>query len=252
MDLSAIPGQTGPVFTTLSAAILTAGGVGLAASALVDFTKFFWGGVSNAGFRHIEHALDPFRSALGSIEADWMRVTRALWINGATKADQKANAKRLIRMGMIPTDPRALADPTVFETVYGAQLKHLARVGHVDEAGLRGLLLAQATGVDLTPAQSRLSDRFDAAAEAAIDAGFEQADQQYRNAAKVLAGLLAVGLAIALSLVLKPAGMSLYAYATSYLPLAILFGLTAVPLAPAAKDAASALQAAASALKTRP
>ena len=95
----------------------------------------------------------------------------------------------------------------------------------------------------------KLSDRLDAILAIEIDAAFERADQQYRNASKVLAGAMALLLSLAGGGFLYLATPKASDYLTVYLPLSILFGLAAVPLAPIAKDIASALKGGADALK---
>jgi hypothetical protein len=77
-----------------------------------------------------------------------------------------------------------------------------------------------------------------------MDAGFERADQLYRNASKLLAALISVILAVA----------AVFVYDGSHvhddLGVAVLVGLVATPLAPIAKDLSSALGTAVNALKS--
>jgi hypothetical protein len=79
--------------------------------------------------------------------------------------------------------------------------------------------------------------------DALLDAAFENADQQFKNVSRVLAGAVAIGLAVAAwafwpDVASKPE-----------LWVAIGVGLLAVPVAPVAKDLTSALSAAMRALK---
>jgi hypothetical protein len=218
--------------TTVTEAIAAIAALGTAASGLVDATKAFNGGISNIGFKRIEAALAPFRDALVAAESDWTDTIRAAWINGVAKEDQKSAAKSLIRLGL--------------SSVNAARM---APAGHVDPVALTAVLQSIENGAALTPDQVNLLGRFNGAIDAAMDGGFEQADQQYRNASKFWAGLAAVVLAIG--------GGALMDGATTFwgylggprLWAAVLVGLVAVPLAPVAKNLTSSLQAAVTAMK---
>jgi len=206
------------------------GALGTAASGLVDASKVFNGGISNVGFGKIEEALRPFKLALTAAESDWTSTIKANWVNGVPKNDQKAAAKSLIRLGLSPENAESMA---------GA--------GHVNPQKLKAVMIAVEAGTDLTPDQVNILGRFNGA----IDGGFERADQVYRNAAKVWAGVAAVLLAIAGgAMVAMDGGKSLPAYFQSALfAQAILIGIVAVPLAPVVKDLISSLQAAVTAIK---
>ena len=219
--------------TAVVAAITAIGALGTAAAGLVDATKAFWGGASNFGFGQIETALKPFGPALKAAQSDWTATIRASWINGMDKEDQKAAASSLIRLGLSPANAAALAVP-----------------GKVDPVAFTAIVTQINTGSPaLTPDQINLLGRFNAAIGATMDGAFELADQQYRNASKVLAGICAVFLAISAGALLD--GVHSWAGVLSYPDLgkAFLAGLIAVPLAPVAKDLTSSLQAAATAMK---
>jgi hypothetical protein len=138
-------------------------------------------------------------------------------------------AKSLVRLGLSPTNATALAP-----------------AGRVDPERLTQVMTEVDAGQPLAPADVALLARFDAAIDAALDAGFELGDQRYRSAARLLAGAIAVILSIVAVLVVP----SLAAGAPyGGIPFAIFVGLIAVPVAPIAKDLASALNTAASAFK---
>ena len=124
----------------------------------------------------------------------------------------------------------------------------MAAAGHVDAAALKAVLVAVETGAALTPDQVNVLGRFTGAIDAAMDAGFEQGDQEYRNASKLWAGVVAILLAIVGGALLH--GSADY-FQTVDFGKAILVGLIAVPLAPVAKDLTSSLQAAVTAMKTK-
>jgi hypothetical protein len=90
----------------------------------------------------------------------------------------------------------------------------------------------------MEPAESDCFGRFDLALTASLDDAYNHADQRYRNAAKLIAMVVAIVLAIAGLLIINPGDLNF-----RDLALAILCGLLATPLAPIAKDVASALQA---------
>ncbi len=220
-----------------TAAIAAAGALGTASFGLVDATKAFNGGVSNFGFGHIRKALKPFSAALKHAESDWALSIRANWINGMAKEDQKSAAKSLIRLGLSSDNAAAMAE-----------------AGHVDPASLRRVLIAVETGGPLTTQDAQLLGRFSAAIDAAMDGSFERADQQYRNASRVVAGLFSIGLATWAGVLLYASDLVPGAKATPFLASpyfwpSILAGVVAVPIAPVAKDLASSLQAAATAVK---
>jgi len=98
--------------------IAAAGGLGTAAFGLVDSSKAVMGGVSNSGFRFITMAITPLlpvaSAQIGQAfgPADVIKTLRANWLNGMAKADQKATAKSLIRMGITPANAATLAART--------------------------------------------------------------------------------------------------------------------------------------------
>jgi hypothetical protein len=221
------------MLTTVIAAITAIGALGTSASGLVDATKVWNGGISNVGFRAIKTALAPFATALSAAQSDWTDTIRASWINGMAKDDQKAAAKSLIRLGLSPDNA---AD--------------LAAAGHVDPDALKAIVTKINVGAPaLNPDEVNLLGRFNAGIDAAMDGAFELADQQYRNASKLLAGICAILLAIAAGAMLD--GVRSWDEILSYPHIgeAILAGLIAVPLAPVAKDLTSSLQSAVTAMK---
>jgi len=230
-----------PSFSKLAGLIAAVGALGAAAAGLVDTTKFLNGGISNAGYKFIRRALDPFKKALeratGS-SADWQEVMKAHWLNGRAKDEQKAIAKSLIRLGL---DDKNAED--------------LASKSGVEAEILKQAAIALRKGEDLTPHQMNVLGRFDASVEARLDAAFERADQFYRNSSKALAAGVAIILAIVAGGVLfvdeaTTSASPIIDYIFSrYFLLAIIVGAVAVPLAPVSKDIVSALGTAVRAMK---
>jgi len=216
-------------FNSLVAVILAIGGLGMAAMSLVDALKAVpGGGVSRIGFGHIRKVLRLFDKVLiRAAGDDWEAVIRAHWINGRPRDEQLGMIRSLLRLGLRP-DTAA----------------QLAVIGDVKADGLGQAAAKLAEGLALDETEINLIGRAEAAVGARLDAAFDLAEQAYRNVARVLAGLFAVGLAVVAALLL----------ATKETPInpfvAVLVGLLAVPIAPIAKDLASALTAASQAVKS--
>jgi hypothetical protein len=207
--------------------IAAAAALGTAAFGLVDASKVFRGGISNAGFGYLEAALKRFEAALNIASGVTLLDTlRANWLNGKPIDEQKSAAKSLIRLGITPQAAPKLAaavglTPGALQTA----------AEHIDQ------------GADLTQEDINILGRFDALVEAIIDLGYERADQMYRNSAKAASALVAVVLALIAAYLLNARGMPV-SYVT-----AIFVGIVATPIAPMAKDLTSSLQSAAGALR---
>ena len=208
--------------TTIVELISAIGALGTAATGLVDTTKLFGGGLSNAGYAAIKQQLKPFDPLLSAIPDGAAYATiYGLWINGAAIEDQKAKAKALIKLGFVPATVDAM------ETATG-----------LPAAELTPLAENIANGVDLGPPQVNIYGRLDAILSAIIDAAYEKADQHYRNAAKALAAAIAIVLALIGGYAVTPPGE-----AVNWLLYAVI-GAIATPLAPVAKDLTTAINTA--------
>jgi len=214
----------------LGAALAGLSALSAAAFGLLDSTKAFDGGASNIGKGQIRGAMTPFAPALDNAlgAGAWWPVLEANWIAGVAKADQKAKAQALIKLGLSSTNA-----------------EQVAAAAHVDPRALTAAVEKLETGAALSDADLNVLGRMNAAVEALLDAAYERADQQYRNTCRVLAGAIALGLAIAAWALWTPTtgtpAPSIFA--------AIAVGVLAVPFAPVAKDLTSALSAALNALK---
>lgn len=228
-----------------------AGGLGTAAMGLVDAMKAFGGGPSNFGFKFIRDAVAKFakasvdKPAAPSQDTDapaafgWNDIEytlKANWLNGVAEADQKAKAKALIHLRLTKGDA-----------------PNLARLAGVDADKLASVATKAANGQQVAPDEIAVLGQFDAVLSAVLDEAYERADQYYRNAAKLLAMLVATLLAIVGGWIIyaqDPAGAAnLWGYfKTSEFVMALLVGASAAPVAPIAKDLSSSLQAAVSAV----
>ena len=214
-----------PTIETVGSAIAAAGALGTAAYGLVDATKVFGGGVSRAGFGYIHRAVAPYVTVANQGDAVFgstqiLDTLKANWMNGMAKADQKAVAKSLIRLVLKPTTA-----------------EKMAQLAGVDPAHLKAAAEKVYNGEPIADQDMKALGAFDVAVSATLDLGYERADQVYRNAAKIVAAIIALALAVGAALILP-------GFDARRLLIAIMVGLVATPLAPMAKDVSSALQTA--------
>ena len=153
-----------------------------AAFGLLDASKAFSGGISNIGLNHIKRAMTRFEGTLNQAlgAGEWWVLIRANWINGMAKTEQKAVARSLVKLGLTPATAAGLA----------------AALG-LDTAKLTAVAVKLANGTSLTEQELNLLGRLSAVLDARLDAGFEMAEQQYRNVSRMLAGVLCIALSIA-------------------------------------------------------
>ncbi|MGE5323044.1 MAG: hypothetical protein ACM3SW_09290 [Actinomycetota bacterium] len=151
------------------------------------------------------------------------------WINGVDKGNQISIAKSLIKLRLLPDTAEALAALT---GVNAAILKQVAtKIQAGDSAGF-------------TQQESDVYGRFDLLLNTRLDQAYQRADQRYRNSAKAAAIPVALVLAIVGALLVFGTGEFLHR-----LPFAVLAGLVSTPIAPVAKDIASAISTAAQAFQ---
>jgi hypothetical protein len=205
--------------------VLAIGSLGTAAYGVVDVSKGFGGGVSNRGFGDIKKVVSQF-IALSSSGGSALSLTsvlatlRANWLNGMALGDQKSVAKALIKLNLNTASASAMAAAT-----------------GVDATILKTIATKLPAGTDLTKEETDAYGRFDLLLTAVLDQGYQRGDQRYRNSAKLLAVPVAVGLALVGAWAIAGSGItSLDVWR------AVAGGLLATPLAPMAKDLASAIQ----------
>jgi hypothetical protein len=136
-------------------------------------------------------------------------------------ADQKSVAKALIKLNLNP-----------------GSAEQMANVTGVDKTLLASVAAKLSTGEDLTTPETDVYGRFDLLLSAVLDQGYQRGDQRYRNSAKLLAVPVAVALALLGAWSISNGDLS-----SSDALKALAAGLLATPLAPVAKDLASAIQA---------
>lgn len=228
-----LSGRLGNILNFISAAA----GLGTAAMGLVDASKAFWGGPSNFGFGCIRKAVDPFffqgpgAPTIFFGKAEALQTLKANWLNGVAKAEQKAKAKALIHLGLTQGNAAALA-----------------RAAGVDAAKLTSLAQKTAAGTAPTQEEINVLGQFDVIVSAMLDAAYERGDQIYRNASKILAMLVATVLGGIGGWIVLGGSVGDYIGTRAFF-LSLLVGLSATPLAPIAKDLATSLQSAVSAVR---
>jgi hypothetical protein len=146
-----------------------------------------------------------------------LATLRANWMNGMALADQKSIAKALIKLNLTP-----------------ASANRMAAVAGVDANDLGSVATKLSTGASLTQRETDVYGRFDLLLSSLLDQAYQRGDQRYRNSAK----LAAVGVSVALAW-----WSTWFLYGHVQFALATVAGILATPLAPVAKDLASAIQA---------
>ncbi len=208
--------------------VLAIGALGTAAYGVVDVSKAFRGGISNLGFGDIKKVVSKFIPASpGEKDGPALSLTSVLitlkanWLNGMALADQKSVAKALIKLNFNAASASGMA----------------AATGMDKEEVFSRIADKLPTGKALEEDETDVYGRFDLLLNALLDQGYQRADQRYRNGAKLLAVPVAVLLALlgAWAISNHLTGSDIWR--------AIAGGLLATPLAPMAKDLASAIQA---------
>ena len=231
--LEAATGAVSPPIN-LSNVVLAIGGLGTAAYGVVDACKGFGGGISNRGYFDIKKVMAQFIPPSASTQVQdaalsfesIMRTIRANWLNGMALADQKAVAKALIKLSLNEDTAERMARAT------GLDQDTLQKIAEK----LSGKLDTSTGKPPLTPTETDLYGRFDLLLSAMLDQAYERADQRYRNSAKLLAVVVAVALALL-------GAKTIYGHlGCGVWERALIGGLLATPLAPIAKDLASAIQ----------
>jgi len=229
-----------PTPTQVAVAITAIGALGTAAFGLVDASKLLPWLIPSSGFAFIRKLVTQLAPAGDGVVPPGSALTasaitdtlRANWVNGMAVADQKSVAKTLIKLRL-----NAETAPD------------LALLTGVDKDVLTSVANKLANGEAMTQAEKDTYGRFDILLATSIDRAFQNADQRYRTTAKSAACLVAIVLAVAAAYFL---GMLTSNDQPMWhnIGMAALVGLIATPLAPVAKDLATALNTAAKAVQS--
>jgi hypothetical protein len=221
-------------------AITAIGALGTAAFGLVDASKLLPGLIPSSGFAFIRKMVTQLApSSGGTIPRGSALAVPAItdtlhanWVNGMALADQKSVAKTLVKLRL-----NAETAPD------------LASLTGVDKDVLTSITKKLSNGDAMTQPEMDTYGRFDVLLSTFIDRAFQRADQRYRTTAKSAACVVAVMLAEAAAYFLQmltEKGHPVW----QNIGLAALVGIIATPLAPVAKDLATALNTAAKAVQS--
>ena len=226
--------------TQVTTAIAAIGALETAAFGLVDASKLLPGLIPSSGFafiRKLVAELDP--PSGGTIPRGSALTVSAItdtlhanWVNGMALADQKSVTKTLVKL--------RLNEETA---------PHLAHLTGVNSGVLTSVAQKLANGQAISQPEMDTYGRFDVLLATFIDRAFQRADQRYRNTAKSAACLVAIVLTEAAAYFLGMLGAGGQPVWHN-IGLAAVVGLIATPLAPVAKDLASALNTAATAVQS--
>ncbi len=212
------------VVENLGTTVLAVGALGVAAFGIVEGFKGF--GLGLLGFKKIREILGP--DILAALEKaygkDYLSVLEVQYRTGRSSGELTRSIRQGARIGLTPKSAEALAKA----------------VGVVDPDKLTAVAQAIEDGKELDDKQRGILGRFELALDARIDAATAMASYQYASLMRVWASAVAVAIALLVAWILK----------VSWL-LAIVVGIAAVPIAPIAKDLATALQSASAAMSRK-
>ncbi len=228
--------------TDLAALVVSAGALGAAAFGVVEALK--WTPVGTLGLNAFRHLLGPLYPALASpYGKDYDALLEAQYRKGRSKGELPATVRRGVRLALSEENAANLAEFVGIPAVPGERLRQIA--GRVQSGGL------------LDEQDKTLLARFELAVDTRIDAAFALAENQYTGGVRCVASVLAIAIAqVAAALIAGTCGSAATscpgAMGTAELHVvALIVGVAAVPLAPIAKDLATAVRAADKALKVR-
>jgi hypothetical protein len=240
----------------LGTTALAVGALGTAAYGIVDGMKFcswidlggferLFSGGGKAGGRMwpIKHKanLDPLLPALKTAYgADAMELLKSQYRSGRSKGDLPRTLRQGVRIGFSMME----SEKIVYAAVGLGLTKGVATLAA--DTIKRGLEQPLASGEEAKQEAAVIAEqrsalaRLETAIDARIDADLAMADVEYVTQAKIWAMIVSIGIAIWVGWLLNQS------WAASF-----VVGITAVPLAPVAKDLATALQSAVKALGAR-
>lgn len=205
----------------LGTIVLAVGALGTASFGIVEGLK--WTIVGLSGFRQIRRLLgEPVMEALQvAYGPEYMSLLKAQYRANRTSGELPRSLRQGARIGLTPNTAEALAD----------------RMGVVTKTELKAVAAALQKGKNLTDSQRNVLGRYELALDARIDAALALANDKYIGYMRVFASFVAIGIALVVR----------HTTGGEWLT-AVIVGVAAVPIAPIAKDVASAIQSAAKAM----
>jgi len=242
----------------LGTVALAVGGLGAASYGVVDGLKFFpwidlagferlFGSRRTAGGRHwptLQRAgLDPLLAALQTAYgADAIDLLKAQYRSGRAKGDLPRTLRQGVRIGFGVMPPQTIAEAARalgIDEQAAEQAAEALIVARDQRPPAAGEMPPNAPAPVSGEQRSALA-RLETAIDARIDAALVLAEAQYVTQTKVIATVVALAIAYGVGYVLGTRPL-----------MSFMVGIAAVPLAPVAKDLATALQEAVRALKAR-
>lgn len=216
----------------LGTIILAAGGLGVAAYGVVDGAKYIRH-IGLIGYRQITTQLSPLMEAIRRAYGnETARLLEAQYRGGRAQGELPRSLRQGYRIGLpgLPAEEiRRVADS----------------VGVAQPEAIVSAAAKLRTGATLEPTEREALSRFEVAVDARIEAALCLAESDYVASTKLMAGFLAVLIAVIV-------GWLIQQEIGPHWPVAaVLVGLVAVPVAPVAKDLATAVGEAARALRGR-
>ncbi len=208
--------------------VLAAGALGTASFGIVEGLKFFrFFGL--LGFDEIRKNLGPLWDTLSvAFGPEYKSMLEGVYFGD--RADLERTLRQGIRIGLTQTNAEDAA--SILNTISGVDLKKAAAIIEA--------------GKGLPDSLKNVVGRYELAADARVDAAMRLAEARYVVGQKISAMAVALVAAVLAGIVM---------YWSSYRPgiffQSLIVGVAAVPLAPIAKDVATALQSAARALRQK-
>lgn len=238
--------------TDLVALITASGALGTAAFGIVDGLKSDRI-IGLSGFERMKETLSKLALTLETAYGrDYETLLKAQY-RGAS-SELGATLRQGVRVGL--TSGNAVAVAESLGVVNGEELRKAVEL--LENAEMSLSELAQLDRTEMSDEQRNLSDeidrarriiaRYEVAADTRIDAGITIGLEDYKSSARRWATAIAIGLGFVSGVTLGSTDSQQLLY---YSVLGLFIGVAAVPLAPVAKDVATAIQSTAAAMKRK-
>ena len=208
----------------LGTIILAIGALGTASFGIVEGLK--WTIVGLAGFRQIRKLLgEPVMQALHvAYGPEYLSLLKAQYRANRAGGELPKSLRQGARIGLTPDTAEALA----------------SRIGVVGKKELKSVAAALEKGKTLSDSERNILGRYELALDTRIDAALALANDRYIGYMRVFASLVSIGIALSVRQWMDGDWLR-----------AVIVGVAAVPVAPIAKDLASAIQSAAKAMQKK-
>lgn len=224
---------------TLATMVLATGALGTASFGVVDGLK--WTRLGESGFPTIKKLLGPelMRALHYAYGKGYEEFLRAQYRDGRGKGEIGRTLRQGIRIGLYN-----MSDVDIDKLV--AQLPGV----NADALKAAAKVLKSGETTPPTDEQRQALARFELAVDARIDAALALAEDRYVGAARGAASIFSVVFALIVGFILGLSGGGIGSLWQT-VGLSVLIGIAAVPVAPVAKDVATALSSAEQALRRR-